>query len=235
MQMDKVLAGYKAGKWSVMTLESTGEWFSSRYAATPATSITALKDFGGGSDQTVWYDCSNYRANLHIKNGCPVFRDIFLFNENYTDRYYDNPATGNTADYDALPLVDGCRWGGDGINSVLRFVKKGTNESVPGTIIASEAVDDSTLSVTMQICGEKVYCIFKEDKILIEFSGEKYDLLFKYKNLRETSITEITSSSVAYSHNSASYGIKASCGITGEQNGYRITPDKNSLEIGFIK
>ena len=235
MQMDKVQAGYKAGKWSVMTLEATGEWFSSRYSVTPATSITALKDFGGGSDQTVWYDCRNYRANMHIKNGCPVLRDIFLFDESYTDRYYDIPATGNSADFDALPLIDGCRWGGDGINSVLRFVKKGTNEGASGSIIASEALNDDTLRVTLQICGEKVYCIFNEEKISIEFSGEKYDLLFSYKNLKETAITEITSSSVVYGHNSMTYGIKASCGIKAEQNGYRITPDKNSLEIGFIR
>lgn len=236
MQMDKIYDGVKAGKWEVMTLNDTGVWFTENFETTPATSITALTDWHEEKQrQTVWYNCKNYRFDLHNENGKLCVRDINLFDENYSDRYLVTPAPGDDATFDALPIIDGYLWGGDGVHSALYFVKKGTEEKLNGKIISSESVSDTALKITFDLDGEKAVCLCDEEKVRFEFSGNSYDMLFKYRDLKNTAIKEIGESTVRYEHRGAEYGIKLTCGVKSEDNGYRISPDTNRFEISFLR
>ena len=60
-------------------------------------------------------------------------------------------------------------------------------------------------------------------------------MLFRYKELKNTAIKEIKESTVNYEHRGAEYGIKLTCGVKAEQNGYRISPDTNAFEISFLR
>lgn len=236
MQMDKIYDGVKAGKWEVMTLKDTGVWFTENFETTPATSITALTDWQEENQrQTVWYNCKNYRFDLHNENGKLCVRDINLFDENYSDRYLETLAPGDDATFDALPIIDGYLWRGDGELSGLYFVKKGTEEKLNGKIISSESVSDTALKITFDLGGEKAVCLCDEEKVCFEFSGNSCDMLFKYRDLKNTAIKEIGESIVHYEHRGVEYGIRLTCGVKSEDNGYRIAPDTNRFEISFLR
>lgn len=235
MQMEKIFDGVKSDKWEVKSLKDTGIWFSESYEMTPATAMTALSDWQNKGNQTVWYNCKNYRMNLHNREGHICIRDMFLFDEKYPDKYLDTPAPGDDAVFDTLPVIDGYCWGGNGIHSAMYFVKRGTEEKVDGKIMSVTAENETGLKIYFELNGEKAVCLCDEERVRFEFSGKPFDLLFKYNNLKNTEIKEIRNSSVIYEHKPLEYGIKLSCNVSPEQNGYRISPATNSFEISFLR
>lgn len=232
MQMRKISEGESLGKWDVMTLKDTGVWFSERYKMTPATAVTALSDLDDKNNQTVWYDCKNYRANIHIRNGKICFRDIFLFDEKYTDRYYETPATGNTADYDALPIIDGCLWGGNGINSVLGFVNPENGQKLDATITDITS-NDSNLSAKVETELGMLTIILNENDISIELPNNEIRLKFEYNRLDKTELVKIEKNTILYSHFGAEYGIKTTGNVSSTESGYVINADEK-LKIEFF-
>ena len=95
--------------------------------------------------------------------------------------------------------------------------------------------NENRLKIEFELDGEKAVCVCDEEKFGFYFSGKPFDMLFKYNNLRNTVIKEIGESTVIYGHGEAEYGIKLTCGVKSEQNGYRISPDTNSFEISFLR
>ena len=89
MQAKKIFDGYISGKYSVEKLCDTGRKFKERYKETPTTAVVALNDFEGFDRQSVWYDSKNYRLNIYKDGNLIGFRDSFLFNENYKERYLE--------------------------------------------------------------------------------------------------------------------------------------------------
>ena len=99
----------------VERLEDTGRWYRARFPLTPATAVCALEPFGERQAQSVWYDCRNYRANLYRDEKGLRVRDLFLFDENYRERYLDRVCETEYLVYDNLPVMDGNRMSGGGI------------------------------------------------------------------------------------------------------------------------
>ena len=64
-------------------------------------------------------------------------------------------------------------------------------EKLNGKIISSESSSDTYLKITFDIDGEKAVCLCDEEKVRFEFSGNSYDMLFKYRDLKNTAIKEI--------------------------------------------
>lgn len=60
-------------------------------------------------------------------------------------------------------------------------------------------------------------------------------MLFKYIDLKNTVITKIAENTVSYEHCGAEYGMKLSCEVMAEENGYRILPNANSLELKLLR
>ena len=170
---------------------------------------------------------------MHNENGKICVRDINLFDENYCDRYLETPAPGDDATFDALPIIDGYLWRGDGELSALYFVKKGTEEKVEGKLLASEAVNDTALKITFELEGKKAVCLCDEEKVRFELPSGDYDMLFKYKELRNTKLEEIGENSVKYEHENMSYALNLTCKVSAEEMGYRISPEGDSFELSF--
>lgn len=110
------------GKLEVETLGETGRWYKQSFSLTPASTITALDDWSDKGRRSVWYNCKNYRANIYAENGRFWIRDIYLFREDYRERYLENVCTTNDLLYDNLPFVDGNRFSGNGIRGGLYLV-----------------------------------------------------------------------------------------------------------------
>lgn len=111
MQFEILDEYVKSGQCQVMTMGDTGEWFQTRFDRTPATSLIADSNpLTGTIDNSVWYDCVNYRANLVTENGRLYFRDIYKFREDYVESCYDQPCRDWQITYDNLPVMDGYLW-----------------------------------------------------------------------------------------------------------------------------
>ncbi len=233
IQLDMVSQLVREGKLIVEKPSDTGDWFMATYPMTPATAVTALSDWKDEENQTVWYNCKNYRINFFRKNGVLSIRDIFYFNENYAERYENDIERSHCACYDNLPVVDGYRWGGDGIRSSLFFKKPGCDEPLPGRILSStrDALDGSVLNLELLIGEEKASCRCTEQGAEFTFSGTPFELHFTYRTLEDTQITSFASNGVNFAHNGFAYALEADGTVTPEPNGYRIAPRGDTLAL----
>ena len=157
-----------------------------------------------------------------------------MFDENYEDRYWKEIATGSSAVYDTLPIVDGYRWGGKGIRSGWHFVNCGTHEKANGKIVSTERLSENDLKVNVEINGAESSFVFHEDSFTINFGNTKTEMLFLHNSLEDTEIKEITADSVTYCHNNMQYGFQTNGKIQKTENGYRMTPESGILKIDFF-
>ncbi len=117
----------KAGKVCVEKLGDTGADMRKTMPITPAVALTAYEDWvHDGSEpekacRTVWYNCVNYRANLFLQGSKLFFRDIYKFDDRYTERYIDKTCEAWDALYDNLPVVNGRLQSKDGRDCALAF------------------------------------------------------------------------------------------------------------------
>ena len=103
------------GKIVVEPLGETGRWYKKTYPVTPASAITAHTAWDDPEKKSVWYCSRYYRVNLYAdRNGLRI-RDLHIFREDQPDPYEDQVCTRNEATYEALPVMDGNVFSGNGI------------------------------------------------------------------------------------------------------------------------
>lgn len=207
MQFEKIKALWDRGDAVVETLGATGQWFQSAYQETPATAVTFLEDWRSTENQSVWYDCKYYRANLYSDGNAVWFRDIHLFDENRTDRYLSEPCTVDDAVYDALPVMDGYRWSRDAlragiyISGAVRI--KETREATGGG-----------LSVTA-VCGEKapVIVTMTEAGICLEGGpGLEVRILYSDESRQKSAISALDTTGIDYDYMGWQYRLELEAG-----------------------
>lgn len=94
-----------------LTTSQVGELFKKSYKSTPPTCVFASDDWESGENvQSLCYSCERYTANL-FRFGKKVFiRYIYLFDEDFSERYLDEPCTTWNAKYENLPVCDTLIW-----------------------------------------------------------------------------------------------------------------------------
>jgi hypothetical protein len=100
----------RAGRVRVETLHDSGQWFRRSFAQTPATAVTAMKDWKEHGKRSIWYESRFYRVNFFWESDGWRIRDLHLFNEEYRERYLEQRVTTHACTYDTLPVVDGFNW-----------------------------------------------------------------------------------------------------------------------------
>ncbi len=232
MQYEKLMALVNAGKIEVMKLCDTGKWFKSKFDSTPATAMSALSDWKGEGRQSVWYDCKNYRVNWYREDGRLGIRDMFGFDENYTERYYDTPSHGNTADYDALPLLDGYRWSGNDIRAMLAFTDS-AGRLLDGSITSSENAG-GRLRLAFDLDGHTAEALMGETGIEIDTGAVGIELRMSVNSYADTTLSHVDAATVKYSHNGMNYFLRVDGAmfILGE-NSLRLIPDGTKFKVKF--
>lgn len=235
MQLDKIKKGVIENRWEVATLRDTARRFREAYTLTPATSITALSDWKNEGRQSVWFNCRFYRTNFYRINGFVGIRDIHLFDENHPERYMDTPAGGKSAIYDTLPLVDGYRWGGNDIHSIL-YLSNQDNQPLNAKISdVTSANEQSVLNITVDADDNKIRFSCSENGIEILSESKPVNLCFKYNSLENTAILSITNDTIKFIHEGACYGMRLN-GATFEETekGYVVVANNNNYFISFL-
>ena len=117
----EIIAGMSSrGELRVVTLGEAGREFKRSYSKTPCAALCALSDRTDNGLKAIWYNSPRYRAGLVLEPGGRLyFRDLNIFDENYKERYLEEPCLSWDARYDNLPVVDNRLWSsGDNESSI---------------------------------------------------------------------------------------------------------------------
>ncbi len=106
-QFKKVAEMAKNGRVEIMTLGESGKWFKKQFSLTPATTYVADKKWQKNNVKSFWYDSRYYRVNFFLENGILRIRDLYLFNENFEEKYLKTNCVSAACEYRNLPVFDG--------------------------------------------------------------------------------------------------------------------------------
>ena len=156
----------RAGDLTVQTLGQTGRTFRAAHRTTPPSSLSALSDWAGNGNRSVWYSSARYRANLFLAGGHLFFRDLRLFREDYAERYLTSPCRGKMGVYDTLPAVDGRLWSSENDPSELALADGARD-------LALRAEGD-VLTVTFRADDRSGEVVFAPDRITLRGTDAIY-------------------------------------------------------------
>jgi hypothetical protein len=221
----------KAGKICVEKLGDTGADMQASVSVTPAVAMTAYEDWAhDGSDpeavcRTVWYNCANYRANLFLKGSRLYFRDIYKFDDRYTERYLDKTCEAWDALYDNLPMVNGRLQNENGQDAAVEF-------ALPVSYEGFTCVEhDQTLEVIIPFANGTTGRIWlAPEGITITDCGE---MTYVVVDSHDTE-TAYTDGAFRFVHNGYAYEIPVGGQVESAANGYRLTDENGTFKLNMI-
>ena len=144
LQLELAKKWESEGNLTVETLGETGRRFRETYRDTPPSALSALTDWSENGIRSVWFSSRYWRGNLFLRDGRLFFRDLFVFDDRFRERYLETPCADWSATYDNLPVVDrrrcmtadrDCAWSFAGKVAAI-------------TLSQNEAADELTVTVT---------------------------------------------------------------------------------------
>lgn len=193
-----------AGKISLMKMSEAGEYFKSAYSDTPSQAITADTDaVADDFYRSVWFSNKYYRANVFINRGTLGFRDIQKFDDQYRERYLDEPCTSWDAVYDNLPICDERSWTSDYDNAKAGISFEGLYEFKTAKRIGNG------LKLTFERNNGETVNILLSDNC-IDIISES-NLIWTFGDFKDY---KINSNSIEFTHNNYNYKIDIAGTVT---------------------
>lgn len=206
-QIDKLAKLSQEGKVTVQTLAQSGKWFKENYDLTPASAVAALSDWKNEGYRSIWYNCRNYRINVICKNNRFRIRDIYIFNENYKERYLDEVCDLSYLVYDNLPVMDGNRWSGNGVLAGINPVDPDGQKLTFETLEVLEK--DDRLLVKWGLGQQaQVLCVFSPEGLEWNFPTSDFGFVMKLENDSKSVDLALTSDSLSFVYNGFGYSIE---------------------------
>ena len=163
-QLERIAGLRDDDRVTVETLGASGRWFKENFALTPATTMFVQKR----GRRSFWYNCCNYRANVVTEGKRAWLRDLYLFRQDYPERYLTAREPRDVLCFDNLPVMDGNRFSGAGVRAGW-IPMIGDKEFTFTDIACEELPNDMTrLHFTGTSCG-KLAVTFTPEELKIEF------------------------------------------------------------------
>lgn len=201
MQFELLDKLQKEGKVRIEKMCETGRKFTEDNALTPATVYSALDDWAGHGNQSVWYSCKNYRLGLHCNAEQVYIRDLQKYDESYRDIYLDAPCKEKSAVQEALPMVDVMRFSDAEVLTGIYFGN--------GRIERTWREDDKFFA-EISADGKTLIMILTEDRITVK-GAEDFEARFVYKAGSEQ-IKALGKNQISYEHNGMKYALTVGSG-----------------------
>lgn len=228
MQMKLFDKKRKRGEISFEFVSETGRKFKGKYKETPVTTVDAHKASRG----TLWFNSKYYRGNLYFNNKKIMLRDMFIFNEGYKERYFDEVAEGPNLYFDNLPLIDCFRWSKENEIGGAYFKYCGKEIEARSDFMTTVRNDKSVVAEIDTEIG-RIRITFKEKSTMFEFPKSNCCLeAVSYKD--KPTVNEYRDNELMCGYRGFNYNVKvnnADCVIM--KNGYIIKPNENIFELNF--
>ena len=226
MQIDKLVALQKEGVVSLQKLGDTGVWYQKNFSMSAATAQVAEQDWRGEGQKTVWYNCKNYRANLHFSEGKLWLRDLTKFDDRYQERYLDKPCEGWIATYDNLPIVDSRLWSKDDKKCGLWLEKSATKMEV------SEQ-SDTVLRLTLAFAdGTAGAVVLSDNDIAFENCG---NLLYSWGTPGEETSLSFEDNCLKGKHNGFTYTMPVIGMVAEGVDSFVFQPEYGKLALNLFE
>lgn len=233
------------GKIEVKTLCECGEWYLENFDITPASTMTALSDWQEEDRKSVWYSSRYYRANLFWEKGKAFFRDIYLFDDSFKEKYLESVCEAPDCENRNLPVFDGVIYGRNTIIPGI-YMRSGDEDIVFDDF---EYREENGLAFAKLIKGENYVLVkFTDAALEIETNIENlvmhplYDrarVYGEYKGeLEPFDITYITAANagekeLSFIFDGKKYKVVAETGHFNPD--FSATPEKGKLVVKFDK
>lgn len=230
MHIKKIDELYKNGKVAVQKVCDTGAQFKAEFSQTPATAITALTDWQNCGKQSVWFNCKNYRANMFTENGGLLLRDLFLFNENYPEKYLTDIETTNRSLHDTFPICDGFRFSGNGKRAGLHIVNT-DGEKLSAKILNAQNSGKNALRLSLEIENIPAFAEFTENEIKFSLNQKNAQLRYVFNTMPDTEIVSIKPQKVTFSHSGFTYGFTTDGTLSPTSDGFTLSPVATTVTL----
>ncbi len=211
----------QAGAFRVETLGETGRWFKDHFRETPVSVVPALNDWKKENRSSVWYLAANWRMNFFRTPARELqLRDWQVFDEQYTEPFLNSRCTTQACCYDALPLIDGMRWG-----AALKLA------SQPGEIAEVAMPDEQSMRLTWK-ADDGTTSVVTATPTLLEIQGSAVLELSLDTELAKTCDTAIAQegNTLVYLHNKERYVLVCESGtVETVPGGFRLAAGSNGL------
>lgn len=226
MQIDKLVALEKEGVVSLQKLGDTGAWYQKNFPMSAAAAQVVEQDWRGTGQKTVWYNCKNYRANLHFSEGKLWLRDLTKFDDRYQERYLDVPCEGWIATYDNLPIVDSRLWSNNGKVCELCFIKQ-----VTGIEVSENGDTGLLLKVTFDE-GTEGKVVLSEEGIDFENCGE---MSYSWGDPTEYTALAFENNCLKGSQNGFAYEMPVDGNVIKRDDSYILQPQNSKISLKMDK
>lgn len=224
MQFELLNEKVQSGEIELLTLGEAGRKFKSLYKSTPPQSICIDSDYTAADCRTFWYAGRHYRANLMYQNGKIWIRDLFIFDENFAEKYLTKREPTHDCEFYNLPVMDGYRFSDGKIRAGIYFYKDGKKVAADG---------DYQSSSDGVSAGEKIKFFFTENEIKIRCPDD-YFLRFEYAKCRYLTYEKTESKKLLMSFNGYSYSLCVSDGEFREDDtGFFVKPESGKITFKF--
>jgi hypothetical protein len=213
----------KEEQFVIETLSETGAWFKKTYKSTPTTARAVLSDWKNNNNQSVWYNCKNYRANVFSDGERLYFRDIYLFDERIRDKHIETPCKEEVISYqDSLPVMDGCFWGNENLWSGIY---------IDGCKKIDKVYKDG-ITLCLAVSGDKkVELRLSENKIEI-YGDEEFTLHFVYDETLLEDKPKFLCDRIDYIKNGFAYSVALNKGSAENKS---IRSNDKEIVFSFVK
>lgn len=234
-QFEKLARLRDEGVVSVETLGESGRWFQESFALTPATTMVTESDWAGNGKQSVWYNSRRYRANMLCEGNAFRLRDLYLFDEEYRERYLDAVCTSHVLQYDNLPVIDGNRFSGHGVLAGL-FAFCGEEPLRFEQMVYEELSEDvAKVTLTNTQAGDFSLVFSPEQMEIVSHNGAAFTL-WEAHDAQAVGVPQYTAekTAIAFSHREFSYAVAVSCGTAAaDGDGWRIDSAAGRVVLNF--
>lgn len=228
MQFELLNAKILNKEIELLTLGKTGKVFSEKFEFTPAQSMCIDSDYSEKNYKTLWYYSRFFRANILYQNGYIWLRDLFVFNESFTEKYLDAREETHNCEYNNLPVMDGFQFSDSEKRAGIYFCKDGERISFSGEYL-SKKIDEKTAEISV---GDEVKITLNEDRISI-CCNKEYCLKFLYAD-GKIPYKNLSKDKLFLNYKNFDYSISLEKGhFTSDNNGINITPENGRIIFKF--
>lgn len=238
VQMNALADLRDAGLVHVETMGASGRRFKKAFRATPTQAQIMLEDSLGNTppSATIWYQSRFYRANLHIKDDLPYFRDITVYDDDFAQPYLTSATRQNEVEQRMPPVLDGYHWSADPqslevIGAGGFLVADGKRLRLAGKPIVREKGNDLFVDLPIQ-GGQTVKVKFTEKGFAIE-SSSAITLAFEWEPSK-SALKAVTPNSATFEWQGHAYAVGFAKGVAKTTKaGYEILAHSGSIDIRF--